>query len=86
VAEIAVNALRFPVVDWGQATTRRRTRTFVTDQMWSIPVHRITLVGAEQVRQNLAACSPVAPERRAYFAQSPSRPEGSWRAALFSSR
>jgi len=41
----------------------------VTDQMWSIPVDRITLDGVEQVRDKLVAWQAAAPERRAYFAQ-----------------
>ena len=68
VVVIAVNALRFPVVDWDRHDAPPDT-DIVTDQMWSIPVDRITLDGAEQVRQNLAAWQSVAPERRAYFAQ-----------------
>ena len=65
---IAVNALRFPVVDWDTSDAPPDTE-IVTDQMWSIPVDRITLDGVEQVREKLGAWQSAAPERRAYFAQ-----------------
>ena len=65
---IAVNALRFPVVDWDKHDAPPDTE-IVTDQMWSIPVDRITLDGVEQVHEKLAAWQSAAPERRAYFAQ-----------------
>jgi len=68
VVVIAVNALRFPVVDWDASDAPPDTDT-VTDQMWSIPVDRITLDGVEQVHEKLAAWQAAAPERRAYFAQ-----------------
>jgi NTE family protein len=68
VVVIAVNALRFPVVDWDKSDAAPDT-DIVTDQMWSIPVDRITLDGVEQVREKLAAWQSAAPERRAYFAQ-----------------
>lgn len=68
VAVIAVNALRFPVVDWDKHDAPPDTDV-VTDQMWGIPVDRITLDGVEQVREKLAAWQSAAPERRAYFAQ-----------------
>ena len=68
VVVIAVNALRFPVVDWDTSDAPPDTDT-LTDQMWSIPVDRITLDGVEQVRDKLAAWQAEAPDRRAYFAQ-----------------
>jgi NTE family protein len=68
VVVIAVNALRFPEVDWDSHDAPPGTDT-LTDQMWSIPVDRITLDGVEQVREKLAAWQSAAPERRAYFAQ-----------------
>ena len=68
VVVIAVNALRFPVVDWDSHDAPPDT-DIVTDQMWSIPVDRITLDGVEQVHEKLAAWQSAAPERRAYFAQ-----------------
>jgi NTE family protein len=68
VVVIAVNALRFPVVDWDSSDAPPDTE-IVTDQMWSIPVDRITLDGVEQVHEKLAAWQSAAPERRAYFAQ-----------------
>ena len=68
VVVIAVNALRFPVVDWDSHDAPPDT-DIVTDQMWSIPVDRITLDGVEQVHDKLTAWQAAAPERRAYFAQ-----------------
>jgi len=65
---IAVNALRFPVVDWDTSDAAPDT-DIVTDQMWSIPVDRITLDGVEQVHDKLAAWQSAVPERRTYFAQ-----------------
>jgi NTE family protein len=67
VVVIAVNALRFPVVDWDTFDAPPGT-DIVTDQMWSIPVDRITLDGVEQVREKLADWQSAAPQRRAYFA------------------
>jgi len=68
VVVIAVNALRFPIVDWDSHGAPPDT-DIVRDQMWSIPVDRITLDGVEQVHEKLAAWQSAAPERRAYFAQ-----------------
>jgi NTE family protein len=68
VVVIAVNALRVPAVDWDSSDAPPDTDV-VTDQMWSIPVDRITLDGVEQVRDQLAAWQAGSPERRAYFAQ-----------------
>jgi NTE family protein len=68
IVVIAVNALRFPIVDWDSHDAPPDT-DIVTDQMWSIPVDRITLDGVEQVRDKLAAWQAAAPERKAYFAQ-----------------
>lgn len=69
---IAVNALRFPEVDWDHSSAPPDTDT-LTDQMWSIPVDRISLDMVEQVSEKLAAWQADAPtggpERRAYFAQ-----------------
>jgi NTE family protein len=72
VVVIAVNALRFAEVDWDTSAAPPDTDT-LRDQMWSIPVDRITLDGVEQVHNKLAAWQAAAPvggpERRAYFAQ-----------------
>ncbi len=72
VVVIAVNALRFPEVEWDRSAAPPSTGT-LEEQMWSIPVDRITLDGVEQVREKLAAWEASAPagdpERRAYFAQ-----------------
>ncbi len=71
IVVIAVNALRFPEVDWDRSAEPPDTDTLL-DQMWSIPVDRITLDGVEQVRDKLAAWQAAAPaggpERKAYFA------------------
>ncbi|HZF18920.1 MAG TPA: patatin-like phospholipase family protein [Burkholderiales bacterium] len=68
IVVIAVNALRFPEVGWDRSDAPPGTDA-LTDQMWSIPVDRITLDGVEQVHEKLAAWESAAPERRAYFAQ-----------------
>jgi NTE family protein len=68
VVVIAVNALRFPIVDWDSHDAPPNT-DIVTDQMWSIPVDRITMDGVEQVNDKLAAWQAASPDRRAYFAQ-----------------
>jgi NTE family protein len=72
VVVIVVNALRFPVVNWDQSPEPPGT-DMLADQMWSIPVDRITLDGVEQVREKLAAWQADAPsggpERRAYLVQ-----------------
>ena len=72
VVVIIVNALRFPEVDWDRSPAPPDTGT-LTDQMWSIPVDRISLDSVEQVSEKLAAWQAAAPaggpERRAYLAQ-----------------
>lgn len=68
IVVIAVNALRFPVVDWDSHDAPPDT-DIVTDQMWSIPVDRITLDGVEQVRDKLDTWQAAANGRHAYFAQ-----------------
>jgi len=68
VVVIAVNALRFPVVDWDKHDAPPDT-DIVADQMWSIPIDRITLDGVEQVHDALTAWQAAAPGRHAYFAQ-----------------
>lgn len=64
---IAVNALRFPPADWDNHAAPPDNNV-LTDQMWSIPVDRITLDGVEQVHDKLATWQAAAPERHAYFA------------------
>jgi NTE family protein len=70
VVVIVVNALRFPEVDWDRSPAPPDTDT-LTDQMWSIPVDRITFEGVEQMSEKLAAWQADAPaggpERRAYL-------------------
>ena len=72
VVVIAVNALRFPEVDWDRFPAPPGTGT-LTDQMWGIPVDRISLDAVEQVRETLAAWQAAAPsggpQRRGYMAQ-----------------
>jgi len=72
VVVITVNALRFPEVDWDLSPEPPDTDT-LGDQMWSIPVDRISLDAVEQVREKLAAWQADAPaggpERRQYLAQ-----------------
>jgi NTE family protein len=72
IVVIAVNALRYPEVDWDNSAAAPDNDT-LRDQMWSIPVDRITLDGVEQVRDQLAiwqAAAPAgSPKRSSYFAQ-----------------
>ena len=68
VVVISVNALRFPDVDWESSPEPPGTDT-LRDQMWSIPVDRISYDAAEQVRDKLAGWQAEAPGRRGYFAQ-----------------
>lgn len=72
VVVIAVNALRFPEVDWDRSAEPPGTDT-LRDQMWSIPVDRISFDAVEQVRDKLAAWqadTPAGgPQRRGYLAQ-----------------
>jgi NTE family protein len=72
VVVIVVNALRFPEVDWDRSAAPPNTET-LTDQMWSIPVDRISLDAVEQAREKLDAWqadAPVAgPQRRSYLIQ-----------------
>ena len=72
VVVVAVNALRFPEVDWDRSPAPPDTGT-LESQMWSIPVDRITLDTVEQVREKLADwqanTSTGDPARRAYLVQ-----------------
>jgi len=72
VVVIVVNALRYPEVDWDRSPAPPDTST-LTDQMWSIPVDRISLDAVEQVREKLAdwqADAPAdGPERHTYLVQ-----------------
>ena len=72
VVVITVNALRFPEVDWDRSPEPPGTSTLV-DQMWSIPVDRISLDTVEQVRDKLAVWQADAPaggpKRSGYLAQ-----------------
>ena len=70
VVVISVNALRFADVDWDRSAAPPDTGT-LADQMWSIPVDRISLDAVEQVRDKLAAWqADAAPgaKRQAYLA------------------
>lgn len=72
VVVISVNAQRFPEVNWDLSPEPPDT-DILTDQMWSIPVDRISLDAAEQVQEKLAAwqadAPSGAPSRRGYLAQ-----------------
>ena len=72
VVVITVNALRFPEVDWDRSPAPPGTDT-LSDQMWSIPVDRISLDAVEQVRDKLADWQADAPagglKRQGYLAQ-----------------
>lgn len=68
VVVIAVNALRFPEVDWDRSAEPPGTDD-LRDQMWSIPVDRLTLDALEKVREQLERWRGAAPEeRQAYLA------------------
>jgi len=66
VVVITVNALRFPEVDWDRSPAPPDTNT-VEDQMWSIPVDRISLNAVEEVRDRLEAWQAVGSDRRGYL-------------------
>jgi len=68
VVVIIVNALRFPEVDWDRSPEPPDTGT-LEDQMWSIPVDRITLDTVEQLREEFAGWQAGSPERRGYLVQ-----------------
>jgi NTE family protein len=69
---IAVNALRYPPVDWDRSAAPPDTGS-LQDQMWSIPVDRISLDAVEQVRDRLAdwqrGAAADGKPRQAYFVQ-----------------
>jgi len=72
VVVISVNALRFPEVDWDSSPEPPDTG-ILRDQMWSIPVDRISLDAVEQVREKMdtwQADTPAGgPMRHGYLAQ-----------------
>lgn len=72
VVVIVVNALRFPEVDWDRSPAPPAT-DILRDQMWSIPVDRISFDALAQVGEKLAAwqadSKPGQAARRAYLAQ-----------------
>jgi NTE family protein len=68
VVVIAVNALRFPEVDWDRSAAPP-DNGILRDQMWSIPVDRISLDSIEQVRERLTSWQAALPGRRAYLSQ-----------------
>jgi NTE family protein len=57
-----------PRVDWDRSDAPPDTDT-LNDQMWSIPVDRITLDGVEQVRDKLAAWQAGSPNGAPNLAQ-----------------
>ncbi len=68
IVVIAVNALRFPEVNWDRSPAPPDKDTLL-DQMWSIPVDRISIDAVEQAREKLAAWQAAAPGRRGYVIQ-----------------
>lgn len=68
IVVIAVNALRFPEVEWDRRDAPPDTDA-LRDQMWSIPIDRITLDGVEQVREKLGAWEAEGSGRRTYLVQ-----------------
>jgi NTE family protein len=64
---IVVNALRFPEVDWDQSPAPPGKGT-LADQMWSIPVDRISIDAVEQTREKLHAWETAGAGRRGYLA------------------
>lgn len=68
VVVIIVNALRFPDVDWDRSPEPPDTSMLV-DQMWSIPVDRISFDAVEQLREKLAIWQAGSPERQGYLIQ-----------------
>ncbi len=72
VVVISVNALRFPEVDWDRSPEPPDTDELM-DQMWSIPIDRISLDSVEQIREKLEAWQAENPSgadaRRGYLAQ-----------------
>jgi len=67
VVVIVVNALRFPEVDWDQSPAPPG-KGDLADQMWSIPVDRISLDSVEKTRDAMKSWEAAAPGRHAYLA------------------
>ena len=78
VVVIVVNALRFPETDWDRSPEPPGSGT-LKDQMWSIPVDRISLDSVEKTRDMMKAWEGGAPGRHAYLANvtfdNPKNPE-----------
>jgi NTE family protein len=73
VAVIVVNALRVPEVDWDRSPAPPGTSE-LQDQMWSIPVDRITIDAVERAREQLERWKAAGPasgaqRRETYLAQ-----------------
>ena len=73
VVVIVVNALRVPEVDWDRSPAPPGTSD-LQDQMWSIPVDRITLDAVEKAREQLERWKAAGPaagpgHREVYLAQ-----------------
>ena len=67
VVVIAVNAVRFPEVDWDKSP-EAPGKEDLQGQMWSIPVDRISLDAVEKTREKMKEWESAAPDRHAYFA------------------
>ncbi len=68
IVVIAVNAIRFPDVDWDRRAAPPGSGE-LTEQMWSIPVDRISFESVERAREELAKWEAGGPGRRGYLAQ-----------------
>jgi NTE family protein len=68
IVVIAVNALRYPDVDWDRHAAPPGSGV-LTEQMWSIPVDRISFESVQRVREELAKWEAGGPGRRGYLAQ-----------------
>lgn len=73
IVVISVNALRFPETDW-ELSPEPPGKGVLQDQMWSIPVDRISLDAVEKVREHLELWKRAGPadgpgKRDYYFSQ-----------------
>lgn len=66
IVVVVVNALRFPEVDWDRSPAPPG-KGDLADQMWSIPVDRISLDAVEKTRETLEAWEQAEPGRKGYL-------------------